>query len=215
MHSTALIAVCLAVVSLYGTSASPVSKAFGPIQSEMPPYEVVSRSNEYEVRRYQSQLWAQVDFTVNPASPMESQTSKGFFPLFQYITGKNERNEKIPMTAPVIMQQFTASTEQRRMAFIMPASRFTKLDQLPKPVDSDVKLIAVNDPLLFACIQFNMDLTKDLVVAREAQLRDAARTDGVALVSEPESVRVGGYNPPRTAPELRTNDVCIPLVNQA
>ena len=215
MHSTMIITVCLALASFYAASANPLSKAFGPINSEMAPYDVVSRSSQYEIRRYQSQLWAQVDYTVNPSGAMESQTSMGFQPLFQYITGKNEGNEKIPMTAPVIMQQLVASNGQRRMAFIMPASRFTKLDQLPKPTDSNVKLIAVNDPLVFACIQFNMDLTKDLLVAREAELRAAARADGVALVGALESVRIGGYNPPRTAPELRTNDVCIPLVNQA
>ena len=215
MHSVTIIVVCLVVVNFYAASANPVSKEFGPINSEMPPYDVVSRSDKYEIRRYQPQLWAQVDYFANPSGAWSGQTSAGFMPLFQYITGSNERNEQIPMTAPVIMQKLADSTGQRRMAFIMPASRFTQLGQLPKPSDSNVKLVSVNDPLVFACIRFNMDLTTELLANREAELREAAKGDRVALVSAVESVRVGGYNPPRTAPELRTNDVCIPLVNQA
>jgi hypothetical protein len=101
------------------------------------------------------------------------------------------------------------------MAFIMPASEFSTLDQLPKPTDPTVQLVAVDQPLLLACIKFDMELTTKRVTAEEAELRQATKKDNIDLVDEREYVRVEDYNPPGTLPWLRRNDLCIPLVKQA
>jgi hypothetical protein len=214
MHSITIVLFAL-IASFHLSWANPLSHLFGSLNSEIPPYDIVTKGAKYEVRRYHAQLWAQDDYTVDASTDFGDKTSIGFQPLFQYITGKNERQQKIPMTAPVIMQQLAAGPGQRRMAFIMPASQFTSLDQLPNPTNSNVKLVAVNQPLKFACITFNMGLTSKRVATREAELREATKGDNIELSNEPESVRVGGYNPPWTLPWFRTNDICIPLVNQA
>ena len=206
--------ILLLIISLATALSNPLPSGFGPINSEMPPFTVISKGFNYEIRRYQPQLWAQVDYKIDSSIDPNQQTSLGFQYLFQYITGKNDRDEKIPMTAPVINQQLPSGPEQRRMAFIMPASLFSSLDLLPKPTDSNVKLVAVNDPLIFACITFNMNLNKDLIASRESELRQAMATNNIGLAKEPESVRVEAYNPPFTPPVLRTNDICIPLINQ-
>jgi hypothetical protein len=203
------------IASFHLVFANPISGVFGAINRETPPYDIVIKGAKYEVRRYRPQLWAQVDYTVDPSTDFGDELYTGFKPLFQYITGKNERQQKIPMTTPVIMQQLTPNTGNRRMAFIMPASQFSSLNQLPKPTNSKVTLVAVNQPLVFACITFNMGITSKLVITREAELRAATNTDGIALVNEQEVVRVGGYNPPWTLPWFRTNEICIPTVNQA
>jgi hypothetical protein len=204
------------IASFHLAFANPISDLFGAINSETPPYDIVVKGAKYEVRRYHTQLWAQTDYTVDASTDFGDKTSIGFQPLFQYITGQNERQQKIPMTAPVIMQQLGSDSGNRRMAFIMPASQFSTLDQLPKPSNSsNIHLVAVNEPLVFACIKFNMGLTSKRVAAREAELLTATKADNIELVNERESVRVGGYNPPWTLPWFRTNDVCIPLINQA
>ena len=203
------------IASFYLASTNPLTDLFGAINSETPPFDIVSKGAKYEVRRYKPQLWAQVDYTVDPSTDFDDKASIGFQPLFQYITGKNERQEKIPMTAPVVMQQINPSAGQRRMAFIMPASIYSKLELLPKPTDVKVKLVSVDQPLTLACIIFNMTPTSKRIAAREAELRGATNTDSIQLVGETESVRIGGYNPPWTLPWLRTNELCIPLVNQA
>jgi hypothetical protein len=203
------------IASFHLAFANPISDLFGAINSETPPYDIVNKAAKYEVRRYRPQLWAQVDYTVDASTDFGDKSYIGFEPLFQYITGKNERQQKIPMTAPVIMQQLTPNTGNRRMAFIMPASQFSTLDQLPKPTNPNVTLVAVNQPLVFACIKFNMGITSKRVLAREAELRAATNTDGITLVNEQEVARVGGYNPPWTLPWFRTNEICIPSVNQA
>lgn len=202
------------IINVYVAMSAPLPTGFGPINSEMPPFTVISRGANYEVRRYQPQLWAQVDYTIDPSIDPSQQTSLGFQYLFQYITGKNDRAEKIPMTAPVINQQLTGAAGQQRMAFIMPGSLFTRLDALPKPTDPKVQIVSVNDPMVFACITFNMKLNKDLVATKEAELRQAAAAANLVLVKEAEAVRVEAYNSPYVVPELRTNDICIPLANQ-
>ncbi|CAF0761169.1 unnamed protein product [Rotaria sp. Silwood1] len=215
MRSMMIIISFMTIFSFHLAFANPLSQLFGTIDNETPPYDIVTKGAKYEVRRYHSQLWAQVDYTVDPSTDFGDKLSIGFQPLFQYITGKNERAQKIPMTVPVIMQQLDSDSGSRRMVFIMPASQFSTLDQLPKPTNVNVKLVAVNDPLLLACIKFNMGLTSKRVTAREVELRKAAENDQIQLINERASIRVGGYNPPWTLPWFRTNDLCIPLVNQA
>jgi hypothetical protein len=60
-----------------------------------------------------------------------------------------------------------------------------------------------------------MGLTSKRVAEREAELREATRADRIELINEREQVRVAVYNPPWTLPWFRTNEVCIPLANQA
>jgi len=203
------------IASFHLAFANPISDLFGAINSETPPYDIVNKAAKYEVRRYRPQLWAQVDYTVDASTDFGDKSYIGFEPLFQYITGKNERQQKIPMTAPVIMEQLASGSGRQRMAFIMPASQFSTLDQLPKPTNTSVKLVAVNEPLVLACIKFNMGLTSKRVAEREAELREATRADRIELINEREQVRVAVYNPPWTLPWFRTNEVCIPLANQA
>lgn len=214
MHSLTLTSL-LVLVGLQLAWSNPISHLFGAIDSETPPFTVISKGGTYEVRRYEPQLWAYVDYTVDPSTDYGDKQSVGFQPLFQYITGANDKQQKIPMTAPVVMQQLNADTSRRRMVFIMPASQFTKLEQLPKPTDAAVRLVAVDEPLVLACVTFNMGISTKRVNTREQELRAAATADKLPLVAERESIRVGGYNPPWTLPWFRKNELCIPLVNQA
>ena len=135
MHSAIIISFVL-IATFHLSFANIITNIFGAINSETPPFDVVSKGAKYEVRRYHPQLWAQVEYTVDASTDFGDKLSIGFQPLFQYITGKNERQQKIPMTAPVIMQQLASGPGHRRMAFIMPASQFSSLDQLPTPTNS-------------------------------------------------------------------------------
>jgi hypothetical protein len=214
MHAIMIISFVL-VAGLHLASANPLSSLFGAIDSETPPYDVVTKGGKYEIRRYHPQLWAQVEYTVDASTDIGDKSTIGFQPLFEYITGKNEKQQKIPMTAPVIMEQLTTDFSRRLMAFIMPASQFSTLDQLPKPTNANVTLVAVNQPLVLACITFNMGITSKRVAAKEAELREATNGDRVGLIDDRASLRVAGYNPPWTLPWFRKNEVCIPLTNQA
>jgi hypothetical protein len=65
----------------------------------------------------------------------EKQMNSGFRVIAGYIFGGNERNQKIAMTAPVVMNMADTAS----MYFIMP-KQFSS-SQLPKPNSNDVKII--------------------------------------------------------------------------
>ncbi|XP_078164000.1 uncharacterized protein LOC144558989 [Carex rostrata] len=69
---------------------------------ECPSYDVVDQGNGFEIRRYNSTVWVSTA-PIEDISFVEA-TRTGFFQLFNYIQGKNEYNETIEMTGPVIAQ---------------------------------------------------------------------------------------------------------------
>ncbi|KAI8510414.1 Heme-binding protein 2 [Branchiostoma belcheri] len=66
---------------------------------DCPNYKVVTSTADYEERLYEAARWTS---TTIPDMEHRSAASTGFRRLFKYITGHNEKNIKIPMTAPVI-----------------------------------------------------------------------------------------------------------------
>ncbi|GMN57835.1 hypothetical protein TIFTF001_026929 [Ficus carica] len=69
---------------------------------ECPVFESVHVGNGYEIRRYNSTMWASTS-PIQDISLVEA-TRTGFLQLFDYIQGKNFYEEKIDMTAPVITE---------------------------------------------------------------------------------------------------------------
>ena len=65
---------------------------------DCPKYTLVDKKEGYEVREYEPSKW--VGTTISSSSYNDA-TSKGFNLLFQYISGANAANEKIPMASPV------------------------------------------------------------------------------------------------------------------
>ncbi|KAK4420625.1 Heme-binding protein 2 [Sesamum alatum] len=65
-------------------------------------YDVVHTGNGFEIRRYNSSMW----MTTKPIDDVSfvSATRTGFRQLFDYIQGKNDNQQKIEMTAPVITE---------------------------------------------------------------------------------------------------------------
>ncbi|XP_010274774.1 PREDICTED: heme-binding protein 2-like [Nelumbo nucifera] len=69
---------------------------------ECPSFDVVHVGNGFEVRRYNSTVWMSTS-PIQDISLVDA-TRTGFLQLFDYIQGKNDYDEKIEMTAPVITQ---------------------------------------------------------------------------------------------------------------
>ncbi|GFZ12339.1 SOUL heme-binding family protein [Actinidia rufa] len=81
-----------------GATASPITCS----RIECPSYEVVHAGNGYAIRRYNTTAWVSTS-PIQDISLVEA-TRTGFLQLFDYIQGKNNYEEKIEMTAPVISQ---------------------------------------------------------------------------------------------------------------
>ncbi|XP_061195337.1 heme-binding protein 2-like isoform X2 [Saccostrea echinata] len=65
---------------------------------DKPVYETLSSEKEYELRQYSPAKW--VSYTTKSMKQEEART-EGFWKLFNYIQGENEKEMKIEMTAPV------------------------------------------------------------------------------------------------------------------
>ena len=90
------------------------------------PYEVVSSFDQIEIRYYPSAMKVQVE------SPRTN--NRNFNALFKYISGNNDKGEKIAMTTPVYMEN---KKESQTMAFVLPV-QYT--DTAPQPKEEGVEV---------------------------------------------------------------------------
>jgi hypothetical protein len=90
------------------------------------PYQVVSTIDQIEIRYYPPAMKVQVESRLN--------NNRNFNALFQYISGNNDRGEKIAMTTPVYMEN---KKESQTMAFVLPAQY---KDTAPQPKGEGVEI---------------------------------------------------------------------------
>ncbi|XP_047336479.1 heme-binding protein 2-like [Impatiens glandulifera] len=69
---------------------------------ECPVYNVIDTGKDYEIRQYNSSMWMSTSSIQDISLVGAAKT--GFLRLFDYIQGKNDFNEKVEMTAPVMTQ---------------------------------------------------------------------------------------------------------------
>lgn len=97
---------------------------------ESAPHKVVERDGKFELREYPDLRLA--------TTRMPSGQDSGFMRLFRFISGGNERGEKIAMTTPVFMERGVGDG-QDTMAFVLPEA----MTNAPRPSASEVSLATV------------------------------------------------------------------------
>jgi hypothetical protein len=182
-----------------------------------PPYTVVGRVGEVELRQYAPRLAAE---TTVPGGEIDAR-SAGFRKLAAYIFGANTKpgggSAEIAMTAPVEQNQaeggaqvaMTAPVAQQQAAggwtirFFMPAGM--TLATAPRPRDASVHLVEVPAATM-AVLRFSGIPGKEAVsVHSERLLKALAGSDW-----KPEGPVVAWfYDPPWTLPWLRRNEVAV------
>ena len=65
---------------------------------EKPAYETIEKEGKFEIRKYEA-----IPVVSAPMDNM-GQRDQSFRKLFQYISGANEKKQKIAMTSPVFME---------------------------------------------------------------------------------------------------------------
>lgn len=161
---------------------------------ESAAYTVVGSPGAFEVREY-PQL-----SVVN--APMTKRGSDGsFMKLFRFISGGNDRSEKIAMTTPVIM----SGTESGTMSFVMPA----KLASRGVPAPSEQGLTVGTRPAgLYAVYRFSGTGSPARSTEAAAKLLQWVSSKGLSPSGVPSFAY---YNPPWTPWFMRRNEVMIPL----
>ena len=177
------------------------------IAYEEPQYDVVSKSDGYEVRQYSDRVAAQVSGQMR--------SYKAFQTLFKYISGANQSAEKVSMTIPVAQSEKIemtvpvtqgANSDVGYMQFFLPSS-YT-LETAPKPTDPSVEVIKVEGGY-YAVYSYSGRANDRNANDAEVQLLDRLSRDGVTVTSE---VIRATYNGPLTLPFNRRNEAMVRIV---
>jgi effector-binding domain-containing protein len=180
------------------------------------PYRVLEQAGDFELRQYQPYVVAE----TLVEGDFQKVGNEGFRRLFDYIQGKNRKQQPIPMTAPVTQEAasekipMTAPVGQEqvgekwRITFVMPSSY--SLKTLPEPLDPRIKLVEVPAALM-AAVRYSGFWTRSRYEAQEKRLREFIQQKGLKITGDPIFAR---YNPPFMPWFLRRNEVLIPVKGQ-
>jgi hypothetical protein len=168
-------------------------------QIEMPQYTVLKKYGEVEIRQYPKMVVAQ---TTLPDTAMDKNMNNGFRTIAGYIFGGNDSNQKIAMTAPVVMTMGDTAT----MYFVMPKQY--KKDQLPKPSSSKVKIVEEGEKVL-AVITFGGFSSAEKVETYRQKLATILTQQNIKTVGP---YLYMGYNAPWDIINRR-NEVAIEVVS--
>jgi hypothetical protein len=198
-----------------GLVLTGLGSVFGVRTEEQPRYELLVKDRDYEIRAYAPYM---VATTAMTGSRSEG-SNEAFRVLAGYIFGKNQRQESMSMTAPVVSKPASEAIEMTApvvltpgeqgwsMSFVLPA-KYTR-ETLPLPLDPRIVIRDVPAEML-AVARFTGVAGQDEVQAQQRLLRDWL--DGHADAYEAEAgYRFAGYDPPFTLPLLRRNEVMIPV----
>ncbi len=194
---------------------SAACSLFGHGSEEQPRYQVVMKTEDKEIRKYESTIVAK---TTIQGSFKEAQ-SQGFNLLAGYIFGKNKAQKKIAMTAPVVQKAESekiamtapvvmkpSDNQSWTMTFSMPSS-FT-LETLPTPTDARVVIEKI-EPRYVAAIRFTGFWGEEKNAQKAHALKEWLKTQPEYKVAS--EAMFAGYNPPWTLPFLRRNEMLIEL----
>lgn len=165
--------------------------------TETAPYKVVRKDGGIELREYDTLHLAKVSM---PTSDRRSKNMDGgFMKLFRFIDGQNERDEKISMTTPVIIER---GEKESSMSFVMPQKSVAKglpvpkgevkLDQIPA-----VKIVA----LRFSGVSNSTKEAAQLEVLQAWAAKEGIMVEGTPLFAF--------YDPPWTLGFMRRNEVLL------
>ncbi len=199
------------IVFIFSLSACSV---FGDNGVESAPYTLLSEDSQLgvELRNYDSMI-------LVSASMGDDGQNNAFRKLFRYISGYNQGQKEIAMTAPVFMDDTTSGTEiamtapvfmsdkvsEPSMSFVMPKD-FT-IENTPIPKDPTLSVTELKSYRV-AAIGFSGFLSDSNVEHHTDILRDWIKSNGYKEVGPPVKA---GYNGPLTLPFLKHNEVLIEI----
>lgn len=135
-------------------------------QNETQKYEVIETLGNIEIRFYPPSMKAKVS------------SNRNFSKLFQYISGNNEKNEKIAMTTPVYMTQKQGGNT---MEFVLPA-KYSK-ENTALPIDKDIQVYS-SKPAYYAAIKFGGYSNSEKVKTHHKTLLEKIKENNLSIVSQ-------------------------------
>ena len=157
-------------------------------------YQVVQKFDNFEIRAYEERYVIQVRY---------NNQNGAFQKLFNYISGQNQKSEKIEMTTPVT--QYASGNEQV-MQFYLP----TRFDQKSAPIPlNDAVEIASIESGYFAVIRYSGFASDKNFFKHASILKNSLEKENIEFKEPPIKAT---YNGPFTLPNLRRNEAMY-LIN--
>lgn len=170
-------------VSLVLLMLSQFFMAYRTAKIESPKYKVLKTYEDFELRQYGSMILAQ---TTMKNKTYKKSSETGFRTVASYIFGGNDKNKKIAMTAPVIMDM----GDETKMSFVMPKEH--SVESLPKPNSDEVDIITVA-PKKYAVIVFSGYADDKKIEKYSKKLMNSLKAEGLVSVG---NFQFMGYNAP-------------------
>ena len=161
--------------------------------TEQLTYQTIGVNEIYEIRKYSDRLVIETE---------TSNQNSSFRKLFNYISGSNEKNQEIKMTAPVTQIEKNGNMT---MQFYLP-SEFDK-SNVPNPSNSEVKILNMKGGY-FAAITYSGRASDKNFLKHKEILENQLKEDNIKILSPP--IRAT-YNSPFTLPMLRRNEVMFEI----
>ena len=151
-------------------------------------YEVVSKNEVYEIRKYSDRLAVET---------MTSRIDSNFRKLFNYISGRNDAQEKIAMTTPVTQVKKNGNMT---MQFYLP-SKFNS-DNVPNPSRDDVQIVNIEGGY-YAVLRYSGRASDRNFLKHKEILEKELKRNNISIISLP--IRAT-YDSPFTLPMNRRNE---------
>jgi hypothetical protein len=168
-------------------------------QTEKHVYEVLKIYNQFEIRKYEPALFSGVKLA---SKGYKESSSSGFRTLAGYIFGGNNKNEKIAMTSPVVMEL----GDSTKMLFKVPEG-YT-MEQLPQPTDSKIVFEKQQEKIM-AAIRFDGWASDEKIQHYTAILKEELAKE---KLEHSNKFSFLGYNPPFEVINRR-NEIAVELIN--
>jgi hypothetical protein len=171
-------------------------------------YKLVRKVGPVEIREYPS---------LTLATVLAESDDSAFSILFEYISGNNEPNQRIAMTAPVISKRPVGEriamtspviSKEGSFSFIVPSTY--DVNTAPHPKDPRIIMERI-PPRTLAVIRFSGRAQARAVSAEEQMLLDALQKENVQTRGQVFLMR---YNSPFTPGFLRHNELGIEIVDE-
>ena len=158
------------------------------MSAEEAKYEIIIENNIYEVRKYLDRLAVET---------ITTDQSNSFRKLFNYISGGNQKEQKIEMTTPVTRIEKNGIMT---MQFYLPKA-FDK-NNVPIPVRQDLKIVTIEGGH-YAVLRYSGRASDSNFIKHKNILEKELLRDNISIISSP--IRAT-YDSPFTLPMNRRNE---------
>jgi hypothetical protein len=161
--------------------------------NEEAKYEVIEKNKIYEIRKYSDRLAVETS---------RAGIDSNFRKLFNYISGRNDTQEKIAMTTPVTQVEKNGSIT---MQFYLP-SKFNS-GNVPNPSREDVRIVNIEGGY-YAVVRYSGRASDRNFIKHKEILEKELKNNNISIISPP--IRAT-YDSPFTLPMNRRNEAMFKI----